>query len=53
MVLCLILAIIVTFAQNLLGVGIVGALGADPRLGLCAGSIASSEVPVPQQLMAR
>ena len=39
-VLCLILAIIVTFAQNLLGVGIVGALGADPRLGLCAGSIA-------------
>lgn len=35
--LCLILAIAITFAQNIVGVGIVGALGADPRLGLCAG----------------
>ena len=38
--LCLILAIIITCGQNLLGVLAVGALGADPRLGLCAGSIA-------------
>ena len=38
--LCLVLAIAITFAQNIVGVGIVGALGADPRLGLCAGSIA-------------
>ena len=37
--LCLILAVVITCSQNVLGVLMVGALGADPRLGLCAGSI--------------
>ena len=37
--LCLILAIVITCAQNALGVLVVGSFGADPRLGLCAGSI--------------
>ncbi len=36
----LFLGIIITLIQNLIGVGICGTLGADPRIGLCAGSIA-------------
>lgn len=36
----LFLGIIITLIQNLIGVGICSTLGADPRIGLCAGSIA-------------
>ncbi len=39
-VLMLILGTVMTVIQNAVGVGLVGALGADPRLGLCVGSIA-------------
>lgn len=38
--LMLFLGVIITLIQNVLGVGICGALGADPRIGLCVGSIA-------------
>ena len=38
--LMLILGTVMTLIQNGIGVGLVGALGADPRLGLCVGSIA-------------
>ncbi|OUO93222.1 sodium/glutamate symporter [Cloacibacillus sp. An23] len=38
--LCLMLAVAITVIQNVLGVFLVGALGPDSRLGLCAGSIA-------------
>lgn len=38
--LMLILGTIMTVIQNAIGIGLVGALGADPRLGLCVGSIA-------------
>lgn len=39
-ILMLILGTIMTVIQNVVGTGLVGALGADPRLGLCVGSIA-------------
>lgn len=39
-ILMLILGTVMTVIQNVVGVGLVGALGADPRLGLCVGSIA-------------
>lgn len=39
-ILMLILGTVMTLIQNIVGVGLVGALGADPRLGLCVGSIA-------------
>lgn len=39
-ILMLILGTIMTVLQNVVGCGLVGALGADPRLGLCVGSIA-------------
>lgn len=39
-ILMLILGTVMTLIQNVVGVGLVGALGADPRLGLCVGSIA-------------
>ena len=39
-VLMLLLGTIITVIQNVIGVVLVGALGADPRLGLCVGSIA-------------
>ena len=38
--LMLVLGTIMTVLQNVIGIGLVGALGADPRLGLCVGSIA-------------
>lgn len=38
--LMLILGTVMTVIQNVVGTGLVGALGADPRLGLCVGSIA-------------
>ena len=38
--LMLILGISMTVIQNLLGVGLIGAMDVDPRLGLCVGSIA-------------
>lgn len=38
--LMLLLGTIITVVQNVIGVVLVGALGADPRLGLCVGSIA-------------
>ncbi len=38
--LMLLLGTIITVIQNVIGVVLVGALGADPRLGLCVGSIA-------------
>ena len=36
---CLVLATILTLAQNILGAGVLGAMGVDPRLGLAVGSI--------------
>ena len=36
---CLVLATVLTLAQNVLGAGVLGAMGADPRLGLAVGSI--------------
>ena len=38
--LMLILGSAMTVLQNVIGTGLMGALGADPRLGLCVGSIA-------------
>lgn len=38
--LMLLLGTVMTVLQNGIGIGLVGALGADPRLGLCVGSIA-------------
>ncbi len=38
--LMLFLGVIITLIQNVIGVGLCGALGADPRIGLCVGSIA-------------
>lgn len=38
--LMLLLGTAMTVIQNVVGCGLVGALGADPRLGLCVGSIA-------------
>lgn len=38
--LMLVLGTAMTVLQNAIGIGLVGALGADPRLGLCVGSIA-------------
>ena len=38
--LMLALGVIITVIQNVIGVGLCGALGADPRIGLCVGSIA-------------
>lgn len=37
---CLALASALTILQNILGAGVLGALGEDPRLGLAVGSIA-------------
>lgn len=37
---CLVLASILTVLQDLLGIGVLAALGEDPRLGLAVGSIA-------------
>lgn len=36
---CLVLATILTLAQNILGAGVLYAMGEDPRLGLAVGSI--------------
>lgn len=38
--LMLFLGVIITLIQNMIGVALCGALGADPRIGLCVGSIA-------------
>lgn len=39
-ILMLILGMVMTVLQNVVGCSLIGALGADPRLGLCVGSIA-------------
>lgn len=39
-IICLVLASVLTVLQNLLGAGVMGAMGQDPRLGLAVGSIA-------------
>ena len=38
--LMLALGVVITVIQNVIGVALCGALGADPRIGLCVGSIA-------------
>jgi len=38
-ILVLVLAAVLTLAQNVLGAGVLGAMGIDPRLGLAVGSI--------------